>query len=452
VLDRLLEKLSRKTRKRLSNFLILSGIIVIVFPLATEAYGYYKSLELMKAWDSQAESQKAEAEKIREDQDRLVASGKLPDEEAVISGSSPGKPSSGKQALEKRAPFPKTKVIIPKIEVNQVILEGTSSDILKLGPGHYIGMANPGEKGNVGIAGHRVTYTHPFNRLDELNKGDVIILETVDYVYEYHVDNIVVVDPKDVSTLQPTSDAKITLTTCNPKYSAKTRLNVQGVLVDTRPQQASIIKTVKEIFKDHDKDKQPENRAKTYEELLRDLDKAQKAAKKNPLSANSYIELSKAYLALEYYSEAIKALRRGELIEPKSAEILKLYMVIDEKKKRLQEEITTAEKNLVGQRAISPMVYVELGYIHMAQDEYEQAALVFDKGIQASPYAADMYFYKAMAYEEMGRDDLALATYNEALIYDPTYQEALNAIERIKNKKPDDTPGLSDLPYRLRPQ
>jgi sortase A len=420
-----------------------------VFPLVTEGYGYYKSLELMKRWEHQAERQKTLARKVREKQDRLIASGNLPNEEAVIGGELPG------NAADKRAPgkggrFPKTRIIIPKIGVNQVILEGTSPDILKLGPGHYIGMANPGEKGNVGIAGHRVTYTHPFNRLDELTNGDTIILDTIDYVYEYQVERMTVVDPKDTLTLRPSPDPKITLTTCNPKYSARTRLNVQGVLVDTRPQRASIIRTVKEIFKSEVTP--PVSGIKTYEELLRDLKKAQEAARKNPLSVDSYINLSRTYLMLDNYSEAIRSLKKGELVDPESVEIVKLYMAIDMKKKQLQNQIASGEKAMTGGGEPAPMLYFELGQIHLALGEYQEAAAVFDRGIQVFPYAADMYYYKAMAFEKMGKDDLALATYNEALLYDPSYQEVLKAIERIKNKKPGSASGPGNFPYRLRPQ
>lgn len=445
-----MEKLSKKARMRLSNLLILSGILIIMFPLATEAYGYYRSLELMRAWEHQAEIQKAQAEKVRENQDQLVASGNLPNEELVIGNISLSKLLANKHATGERGSFPKTRIIIPRTGINQVVLEGTSPNILKLGPGHYTGMANPGERGNVGIAGHRVTYTRPFNRLDELTKGDTIILETIDYVYEYRVETIVVVDPKDISTLKPTSDPKVTLTTCNPKYSARTRLNIQGVLVDTKPQRASIIRAIKEILKDQSVS--PVGGAKTYEELCEDLKKAQKAANMNPLSVDSYINLAKAYFALNRYSEAIGSLKKGELINPDSTGIAKLYMVLDAKKEQLQDEIAAGEKNMVEQGTPSPLPYLELGRIHMALGEYQEAAAVLDKGANVFPYAADMHFYKAMAYEKMERNDMALAAYNEALLYDPVYREAIEAIERIKNKKPSGVPDLNNLHYRLRPQ
>ncbi|MDI6817189.1 MAG: sortase [Actinomycetota bacterium] len=462
VFSKRLEKLSRKSRKRLSNLLIISGIIVIVFPLATEAYGYYKSVRLMKAWEKQAKSQTAEAIKVRNNQDRMVAAGQLPDEEAILGGAAPDNSNKTK------SPFPKTKIFIPKIGVNQVVLEGSSPDVLKNGPGHYTGMANPGAKGNCGIAGHRVTYTHPFNRLDELSQGDVIILETVDYRYEYRVETVAVVDPKNVSTLRPTSDAKVTLTTCNPKYSAKTRLNVQGVLVDTKPLKTSIIRVVKRIFKEPQKKKKPvDNKPKTYAELVADLKTARKAAVEDPANIDSHVSRAQASLALSLYDEMLEAIRAAEFINPKSADIIAVKEGFAAKTKQLQDKVDARLKEVGAGGTMDPMVFLELGDIYMATGDYESAAKVYDQLVKMMPHTVEAYYYKATALERMGQDMLAIENYREALVYDPGYQEALQAIERInKGGEGDSTAGASDAgkepvvkpdsiqshPYRLRPQ
>jgi sortase A len=462
VFSKRLEKLSRKSRKRLSNLLIISGIIVIVFPLATEAYGYYRSAQLMKAWEKQSKSQTAEAIKIRNNQDRMVAAGQLPDEEAILGGAAPG---NGNKA---KSPFPKTKIIIPKIGVNQVVMEGSSPAVLKNGPGHYTEMVNPGAKGNCGIAGHRVTYTHPFNRLDELNQGDVIVLETVDYRYEYRVETVAVVDPKNVSTLRPTSDAKVTLTTCNPKYSAKTRLNVQGVLVDTKPLKTSIIRVVKRIFKEPVPKKKPvDNKPKTYAELVADLKAARKAVVEDPANIDSHISRARTSLALSLYDEMLEALRAAEFINPNFAEIADIKKDFAAKKKGLQDKIDEGLKNVGVGVTIDPMIFLELGDIYMVTGDYESAAKVYDQLVSMMPHTVEAYYYKATALERMGQDELAIENYQEALVYDPGYQEALQAIERInKGGVADSTTGASGSgkepvvnarstqthPYRLRPQ
>src|SRR3970282_3010319 len=66
---------------------------------------------------------------------------------------------------------------IPKIDVNYVVVEGTDTESLKKGPGHYAKTAYPWEEaGAVAIAGHRPTYGAPFWSLNELREGDKIVL------------------------------------------------------------------------------------------------------------------------------------------------------------------------------------------------------------------------------------------------------------------------------------
>lgn len=121
-------------------------------------------------------------------------------------------------------------IIIPKIGVDYVVVQGTDEADLQLGPGHYKNTSLPGQPGNAGIAGHRTTYLHPFYNLNELAIGDPIYVTTVQGRFEYNVSNIQVVDPSDVTVLDSTSVPTLTLTTCNPRYSAAQRLVVQATL------------------------------------------------------------------------------------------------------------------------------------------------------------------------------------------------------------------------------
>ena len=122
-------------------------------------------------------------------------------------------------------------ISIPKIAVKMVIVEGTDADQLRSGPGHYPGTPLPGESGNVAIAGHRTTYLHPFYNLDALAPGDAIDILTVQGLFTYHVVSSQAVDPTDVAVVAPTPTPMLTLTTCNPRYSATQRLVVQAALV-----------------------------------------------------------------------------------------------------------------------------------------------------------------------------------------------------------------------------
>jgi sortase A len=123
-----------------------------------------------------------------------------------------------------------TRIKIPAIGVDVVVVEGTTQSALRAGAGHYPQTPLPCESGNVGIAGHRTTYGKPFHNLDLLHPGDVIILETPIGSCTYKVVRTKIVLPTDTSVVAPTPTPMVTLTTCNPKGSARQRLVVQAQL------------------------------------------------------------------------------------------------------------------------------------------------------------------------------------------------------------------------------
>jgi sortase A len=122
---------------------------------------------------------------------------------------------------------------IAKLGLNKVIVQGTSDADLRLGPGHYPGTPLPGEEGNAAIAGHRTTYGAPFFNLDELKPGDPIVITTVQGTFTYQVTSSLVVSPSDTSVVDDTTTPELTLTTCNPRFSASSRLVVHAKLVST---------------------------------------------------------------------------------------------------------------------------------------------------------------------------------------------------------------------------
>jgi sortase A len=116
---------------------------------------------------------------------------------------------------------------IPRIHLNMVVVEGTDTESLKRGPGHYTGTAYPWQdQGRVAIAGHRTTYLHPFYDLNEMQQGDPIILETEYGTFRYVVTRVFVITPDNSSVLDQTKNPTLVLTTCNPRYSAAQRLIV----------------------------------------------------------------------------------------------------------------------------------------------------------------------------------------------------------------------------------
>jgi sortase A len=125
-------------------------------------------------------------------------------------------------------------ITIPRIDLDMAFVEGVDTEALKKGPGHYPDSPLPGRRGNVAIAGHRTTYLHPFWSLDELRKGDRILLETARGRFVYRVRWQKVVSPYDVWVVDPTRRPSLTLTTCHPRFSASTRLVIRAVQVGGR--------------------------------------------------------------------------------------------------------------------------------------------------------------------------------------------------------------------------
>jgi len=124
-----------------------------------------------------------------------------------------------------------------------VVVEGVGVETLKKGPGHIPGTALPGEIGNVVLSGHRTTYGAPFNRFDELQPGDAVVLETRDMWFTYEVTGSDIVAPTAVEVTLPVpgnptatpTKRLLTMTTCNPEYSARQRLIISAEMVSAEP-------------------------------------------------------------------------------------------------------------------------------------------------------------------------------------------------------------------------
>lgn len=119
---------------------------------------------------------------------------------------------------------------IPKIGLEVPVMEGTDDLSLNRALGHIAGTAKPGDNGNIGIAGHRDGF---FRGLKDVVIGDDIEIMTQKETSAYRIDQIVIVDPSDVSVLAPRSHSSLTLVTCYPFYfvgSAPQRYIVQASL------------------------------------------------------------------------------------------------------------------------------------------------------------------------------------------------------------------------------
>jgi LPXTG-site transpeptidase (sortase) family protein len=120
------------------------------------------------------------------------------------------------------------RIVIPKLHLRMVVVEGTSEGSLRKGPGHYNALSGektdlPGQGGTVAIAGHRTTYLRPFRYIDTLEPGDKIWIVMPYGQFAYTVYGHRIVTPTDWSILRPRPYEKLVLSACNPLYSAAQR-------------------------------------------------------------------------------------------------------------------------------------------------------------------------------------------------------------------------------------
>jgi sortase A len=168
-------------------------------------------------------------------QDRLRADF-LDAQQAKKAGSSTTSTTSLGEITTTTTPLPKPSgeavaiIRIPKIGVEKAVVQGVGVPDLKKGPGHYPTTPMPGQPGNAAIAGHRTTYGAPFFRLDELVQGDRIDVTTNQGDFTYRVRESKVVRPQQNEVLAPSTENVLTLTTCNPRFSASQRLIVVSTL------------------------------------------------------------------------------------------------------------------------------------------------------------------------------------------------------------------------------
>lgn len=115
------------------------------------------------------------------------------------------------------------KIEIPKLGVTEYMFEGIELSVLDQGPGHWPDTAMPGQVGNMVIAGHRVSHTHPFLHINNLGVGDEVFFSADGKKYRYEVTGTEIVDPNALRIVDPTPTATATLFACHPPGSTAYR-------------------------------------------------------------------------------------------------------------------------------------------------------------------------------------------------------------------------------------
>jgi sortase A len=221
----------------------MAGVLVMLFPYAREWYYDWQQNRLISQMESQLyQEEDPTAEAAKEAAYRQLSllmeqeANALPETEPSAEASAEAaalSPSAEATATPKSTPTPNPAIAIltiEKINLKLPVLEGATQENMKLAAGHMVETAPLGEKGNAAIAAHRaLTKGRLFNRLDEMEEGDKIVVDQKGERTIYTVFKTMLVEPTDVSVLRGNkTDKVLTLITCDPVVNATHRLIVQA--------------------------------------------------------------------------------------------------------------------------------------------------------------------------------------------------------------------------------
>jgi sortase A len=102
---------------------------------------------------------------------------------------------------------------VPRLGLDAIVVQGDSPRNLRRAVAHLANSALPGEQGNVALAGHRDTFFRP---LRDIQVGDQILFKTHERRFEYVVQSIEIVGPREIRVLDPSTEHDLTLLTCYP--------------------------------------------------------------------------------------------------------------------------------------------------------------------------------------------------------------------------------------------
>jgi sortase A len=210
----------RRLLRDISSVLILSGLLLLIDggitlvwqEPVTAAIGLIRSHEVNRRFLSYATSP------LSHSQSRALATIKVPRQRIAYLARTDLERIRNGDAIGQ--------IDIPRIGHTYNVVQGTDTSDLESGPGHYPTTALPGMGETIGIAGHRTTYLAPFRFLNELTRGDRIIVTMPYGVFTYIVQRQKVVLPTDVSVVDNVGHEQLVLSACNPIYSAAQRLIV----------------------------------------------------------------------------------------------------------------------------------------------------------------------------------------------------------------------------------
>jgi sortase A len=185
-------------------------------------------------------------------QQHLLAS-RLAREQSWFSGSLPARTEAagaGREVAAAAARFrrlvrvgdPIGRIVIPRLGLDMVVVDGTDESALRKGPGRDVHTFMPGQDRLVYIAGHRTTYLAPFAHIDAIRAGDRIRLKMPYGTFLYRATRHVIVPADDLSVLRSPRHELLALQACHPRFFATDRYIVYARLISVRTSGGHIVR------------------------------------------------------------------------------------------------------------------------------------------------------------------------------------------------------------------
>lgn len=190
---------------------VLRILEVLLLLVAIVSIGWYATAHILSAREQAA---------LSHELDRVAGPDELQElAQATTTSTTTATTTAGKSAVGTSGKSPAStrglvgRIEVPRLKLSVVAREGVDDGTLRVAAGHIPGTALPGEAGNSGFAAHRDTFFRP---LKSVREGDEVVVTTPQGVYRYAVTGVSIVEPRDVSVLEASTDAVLTLVTCYP--------------------------------------------------------------------------------------------------------------------------------------------------------------------------------------------------------------------------------------------
>ena len=233
-------------RKKLTTIILVlaffAGLSLLLYPTVSD---YWNSLHASQAVADYAENvRNLEAEKYEQVlQDARNYNQMLPYKHTTFALS-----EEDKGAYDTLLDISGTGVMgyieIPTINISLPVYHGTEDAVLQIAVGHLEWSSLPvgGEDTHCVLSGHRgLPSAKLFTNLDKLVVGDKFVMRVLDEVLTYEVDQILIVEPTDVSTLIIEAGKDLcTLVTCTPYGINSHRLLVRGHRIENQEEAQAI--------------------------------------------------------------------------------------------------------------------------------------------------------------------------------------------------------------------